>query len=379
MKLFPVYPLFDIELVKGKGANVYDSNGQEYLDLYGGHAVISVGHGHKAYKKAIKKQLGQLAYYSNSVKLPIQDKLAKKLGKVSGYKDYSLFLCNSGAEAIENALKIASFQTKKRIIITFEGGFHGRTSGAVAVTDNKKIQALVNPSEHVVTIPFNNINVLRGALNAYENEIAAVIIEPIQGVNGIQVADISYLIELEQLCKEAGILLIADEVQAGYARTGEFFSHQHAGIKPHLITVAKGMGNGFPIGGVLIHPEIDAWAGMLGTTFGGNPLACAAALSVLNIMEDEELQKNATKLGDYLKNELQQLPKVKEVRGRGLMIGIEFDFPIKELREKLLYKHHILTGSAKQPNVLRILPPLNIKKKQLDQFLQALSKSLKNL
>ena len=379
MKLFPVYPLFDIELVKGKGANVYDSDGQEYLDLYGGHAVISVGHGHKEYKKAIKKQLDELAYYSNSVKLPIQDKLARKLGKVSGYKDYSLFLCNSGAEAIENALKIASFQTKKRVVIAFEGGFHGRTSGAVAVTDNKKIQALVNPSDHVVTIPFNNINVLRGALNSYENEIAAVIIEPIQGVNGIQVADISYLIELEQLCNAAGILLIADEVQAGYARTGEFFSHQHAGIKPHLITVAKGMGNGFPIGGVLIHPDIDAWAGMLGTTFGGNPLACAAALSVLKIIEAEELQKNASKLGDYLKNELQHLPKIIEVRGRGLMIGIEFDFPIKELREKLLYEHHILTGSAKQPNVLRILPPLNIKKKQLDQFLQALRKSLKNL
>ncbi|MEZ5004273.1 MAG: aminotransferase class III-fold pyridoxal phosphate-dependent enzyme [Chitinophagales bacterium] len=379
MKLFPVYPLFDIELVKGKGAHVYDSKGVEYLDLYGGHAVISVGHGHKKYNKALIKQLDQLAYYSNSVKLPIQKKLAKQLGKSSGYKDFDLFLCNSGAEANENALKLASFHTNKRMVIAFEGGFHGRTHGAVAVTDNKKIQAPINQTDHVVTIPYNNINVLRGALNAYENEIAAVIIEPIQGVNGIQVADISYLIELEVLCKAAGIVLIADEVQAGYARTGDFFSHQHAGIQPHLITVAKGMGNGFPIGGVLIHPEIAAWSGMLGTTFGGSPLACAAGLSVLNIIEEENLQKHARKMGDYLKSQLQQISKVKEVRGRGLMLGIEFDFPIKELREMLLYKHHILTGSAKQPNVIRILPPLNIKKKQLDQFVQALAVSLKKL
>ncbi len=376
MKLFPVYPVFDLELVKGKGSYVYDSKGNKYLDLYGGHAVISVGHNHPNYSKALKKQMKKLSYYSNSVKLPIQKKLAKRLGKASGYEDYNLFLCNSGAEANENALKLASFETSRRLVIAFEGGFHGRTHGAVAITDNQKIQAPINNNSHVLTIPLNNINVLRGTFKTYEKEIAAVIIEPIQGINGIQMARISYLQELEALCKEYGVMLIADEVQAGFGRTGKFFSHQHAGIKPHLITMAKGMGNGFPIGGVLIHPEIASWVGMLGTTFGGNPLACAASLSVLDIIKKEDLLKNARKMGAYLKSKLSGMEGVKEVRGEGLMIGIEFDFPVEELRKSLLFESKIFTGSAKQGNVLRILPPLNVTKKQIKKLVKAIGQNL---
>ncbi len=376
MNLFPTYPLFNISLEKGKGCYVYDAKGKKYLDLYGGHAVISIGHDHPAYTKAIKKQAGKLGYYSNSVKLPIQYELAQKLGKLSKYPDYQLFLCNSGAEANENAIKLASFHTGRKLIVAFEGGFHGRTHGAVAVTDNPKIRAMVNSNEHVITLPFNDKDALKKVFAEKGMEIAAVIIEPIQGVAGIQIAKTGFMQLICRLCHQKGALLIADEVQAGYGRTGKFFSHQLMGAHPHLITMAKGMGNGFPVGGVLIHPDIKAWYGMLGTTFGGNPLACAASIAVLDVLKKEDLINNANALGKYLKEQLGELKQVNEVRGKGLMIGIVFEQPIKPIREELLYKYHILTGSSKDPNVLRILPPLNVKKKQLDVFLKALNKCL---
>lgn len=369
MKLFDVYPLFDITLEKGKGAYVWDNKGLKYLDFYGGHAVISLGHAHPHWQKRIAKQLEKLPYYSNSVHLPIQEKLAKKLGKVSNCEDYQLFLCNSGAEANENALKIASFHNKRKKVIAFKGAFHGRSAGAVAVTDNAKIKPPVNPDEHVLFLPFNDAEALEKAFN--ENEICAVIIELIQGVNGIYEPDVHFLQLIERLCKTHDALFIADEIQSGFGRSGKFWAFQWANVKPDIITSAKGMGNGFPVAGVLIANHIKPWHGMLGTTFGGAPLACAAALAVLEVIEEEHLMENAFVKGAYLAEQLQKIPGVKEVRGNGLMIGVEMDFPIKDFRMKLLTEHHILTGNSSNPNTIRLLPPLNIKQKHVEQLLKA--------
>lgn len=374
MNLFNVYPLFDIEIVKGKGNHVYDSNGTKYLDFYGGHAVISIGHAHEHYLQRIESQLHQLSFYSNSVRLPVQQQLADKLGAISGYNDYQLFLCNSGAEAVENALKAASFHNNRKKIISFKGAFHGRTSGAVAITDNAKIKPPVNDDTHVIFLDFEDTE---GLTNAFkQQEICAVIIEPIQGVNGIYEPTISFLKQIQQLCRENNSLFIADEIQCGYGRSGKFFTHQHADVQPDIITMAKGMGNGFPIAGILIHPEIQAKYGMLGTTFGGAPLACAAGLAVLEVMDNERLMDNANYVGSYLFEQCQMLPKVKEVRGKGLMIGVEFEFPIKELREKLVYEQHIFVGNSNNPNTIRLLPSLTIGQQEADELLNALKKCL---
>lgn len=379
MNLFEVYPIYNIALKKGKGCYVYDDQGNRYLDLYGGHAVISVGHNHPYFNSAVSRQLHQLPYYSNSVKLPIQWKLANKLGRASHRNDYQLFLCNSGAEAIENAIKLASFHTGRKRIIAFENGFHGRTHGALAVTDNPKIRAAVNTSEHVLTLPFNDEAALKAAFAANKDSIAAVLIEPVQGLGGIHVATSGFLQLIERLCLQHGALFIADEVQSGCGRTGLFFAHQHARVNPHLIAVAKGMGNGFPIGGVLIHGDVKPWHGMLGTTFGGSPLACAASIAVLDIIRDEKLKERATALGKRLMEGLIALPGIREVRGMGLMIGAEFQFPVAKLRQDLLFRHHILTGSSKNPDVLRLLPPLTLKKKYADYFLERLQTALEEL
>lgn len=379
MNLFEVYPIYNIALKKGKGCYVYDDQGNRYLDLYGGHAVISVGHNHPYFNSAVSRQLHQLPYYSNSVKLPIQWKLANKLGRASHRNDYQLFLCNSGAEAIENAIKLASFHTGRKRIIAFENGFHGRTHGALAVTDNPKIRAAVNTSEHVLTLPFNDEAALKAAFAANKDSIAAVLIEPVQGLGGIHVATSGFLQLIERLCLQHGALFIADEVQSGCGRTGLFFAHQHARVNPHLIAVAKGMGNGFPIGGVLIHGDVKPWHGMLGTTFGGSPLACAASIAVLDIIRDEKLKERATALGKRLMEGLIALPGIREVRGMGLMIGAEFQFPVAKLRQDLLFRHHILTGSSKNPDVLRLLPPLTLKKKHADYFLERLQTALEEL
>jgi acetylornithine/N-succinyldiaminopimelate aminotransferase len=369
MKLFDVYPLFDLTLVKGKGAHVWDDKGKKYLDFYGGHAVISIGHAHEHWQKRIRKQLKKLPYYSNSVHLPIQEKLAKKLGKLSGCEDFSLFLCNSGAEANENALKIASFHNGRKTIIAFKGAFHGRSAGAVAVTDNKKIKPAVNPDDHVIFLPFDDAEALQAAFK--ENEVAAVILELVQGVNGIYEPSGEFVQLISTLCTDHNALFIADEIQSGFGRTGKFFAHQWADVQPDLITMAKGMGNGFPVAGVLIAPKIQAWHGMLGTTFGGAPMACAASLAVLEVMEDESLTKNALEIGEYLSTALAQIPGVKEVRGKGLMIGVEMEFPIKDMRNALLFEHHILTGNSSNANTIRLLPPLNITKQQAKKVLKA--------
>jgi acetylornithine aminotransferase len=369
MKLFDVYPLFDLTLVKGKGAHVWDDKGKKYLDFYGGHAVISIGHAHDHWQKRIRKQLKKLPYYSNSVRLPIQEKLAKKLGKLSGYEDYSLFLCNSGAEANENALKIASFHNGRKTVIAFQGAFHGRSAGAVAVTDNKKIKPPVNPDDHVLFLPFNDEEALQSAFK--EHEVTAVILELVQGVNGIYEPSESFVQLISALCTEHNSLFIADEIQSGFGRTGKFFAHQWADVQPDLITMAKGMGNGFPVAGVLISPKVEAWYGMLGTTFGGAPMACAASLAVLEVMEDENLTNHALEMGEYLQTALAQMPGVKEVRGKGLMIGVEMEYPIKDMRNALLFEHHILTGNASNANTIRLLPPLNITKQQAKKVLKA--------
>jgi acetylornithine/N-succinyldiaminopimelate aminotransferase len=369
MKLFDVYPLFDLTLVKGKGAHVWDDKGKKYLDFYGGHAVISIGHAHDHWQKRIRKQLKKLPYYSNSVRLPIQEKLAKKLGKLSGYEDYSLFLCNSGAEANENALKIASFHNGRKTVIAFQGAFHGRSAGAVAVTDNKKIKPPVNPDDHVLFLPFNDEEALQSAFK--EHEVTAVILELVQGVNGIYEPSASFVQLISALCTEHNALFITDEIQSGFGRTGKFFAHQWADVQPDLITMAKGMGNGFPVAGVLISPKVEAWYGMLGTTFGGAPMACAAALAVLEVMEDENLTNHALEMGEYLQTALAQMPGVKEVRGKGLMIGVEMEYPIKDMRNALLFEHHILTGNASNANTIRLLPPLNITKQQAKKVLKA--------
>ena len=359
----------NITPVRALGAKLWDDKGQEYLDFYGGHAVISIGHSHPHYVQRLTEQLQNIGFYSNSVQIPIQRELATKLGELSGYPDYTLFLCNSGAEANENALKLASFHTGKKRVIAFKGGFHGRTSGAVAATDNPKIVAPFNAGHVVSFLEYDLqavIEVLRGG------DVCAVIVEPIQGVGGIIMPPDEFLVGLSLVCGAHGALLIADEVQCGYGRSGKFFAHQWAGIRPNIISVAKGMGNGFPIGGILIAPQYKASYGLLGTTFGGNHLACAAALAVLEVMEQEHLVAHARTLGDYLRTELLAHAGAEEIRGRGLMLGIKYDFPVKELRDKLLTEHHIFVGNASDPTVLRLLPPLNITRAEVDRFLGAL-------
>ncbi|WP_324674631.1 aspartate aminotransferase family protein [Hymenobacter sp. GOD-10R] len=369
MELFNVYPLNDITPVRALGAQLWDDKGQQYLDFYGGHAVISIGHSHPHYVQRITEQVKKIGFYSNSVHIPIQRELAQKLGEVSGYPDYTLFLCNSGAEANENALKLASFHTGKSHVIAFKGSFHGRTSGAVAATDNPKIVAPFNANHSISFLPYDLAEVERVM---QEKPTCAVIIEPIQGVGGIIMPSDEFLQGLDELCRANGVVLIADEVQCGYGRSGKFFAHQHAGIKPGIISVAKGMGNGFPIGGILISPEFKASYGLLGTTFGGNHLACAAALAVLEVIEQENLLEHARQVGEYLKQELLANGEAQEVRGRGLMVGLKYDFPIKNVRDQLLTEHRIFVGNASDPGVLRLLPPLNIKQEEVDQFLQAL-------
>ena len=366
MQLFDVYSLWDIEPVKGKGCKVWDKNGVEYLDLYGGHAVISIGHSHPKYVEEIKKQVDKLGFYSNSVQNSLQQELAVKLGKLSGYINYSLFLTNSGAEANENALKLASFHTGKKRIIAFKNAFHGRTSGAVAATDNPSIQSPFNNGHEVTFLNINDINSVEKEIS--KGDVAAVIIEGIQGVAGIFIPEDSFLKQLDSLCKQNNVPLILDEIQSGYGRTGKFFAHQYADIKPDIITTAKGMGNGFPIGGVLISPEFEAKKGMLGTTFGGNHLACVAAIAVLDVLEHELLIENATILGDYLYKELHNIDAVKTVRGRGLMLGIELKPEFSDVRNRLLFESHIFTGGAKN-GVMRLLPPLSVSKNEIDFFI----------
>jgi acetylornithine aminotransferase len=365
---FEVYKLWPVEPVKGSGAKLWDKDGKEYLDMYGGHAVISIGHSHPLYVEAIKTQVEKLGFYSNSVENSLQSELAQKLGKISGYSDYSLFLCNSGAEANENAMKLASFHTGKSRILAFKGAFHGRTSGAVAATDNPMIRAPFNRTSKVTFIPMNDIALVEKELS--KGDYAAVIIEGIQGVAGIILPEDKFLLDLKRLCEKTRVMLILDEVQSGYGRTGKFFAHQYAGIKPDMITTAKGMGNGFPIGGVLISPRIPAVAGMLGTTFGGNHLACTAAIAVIDVMEKEKLIGNSSKIGDYIVSSLKGSPSIKELRGRGLMIGIALKEGYEKIRERLLFQKSVFTGSAGS-NVIRLLPPLNITKAEADRFIKA--------
>lgn len=375
MTLFDVYSLFDIEPVKGSGSYVYTADGTPYLDLYGGHAVISIGHSHPKYVKALCDQAAKLGFYSNSVKNSLQEDLARRLGVISGYEDYSLFLCNSGAEANENALKLASFITGRKKILAFSKAFHGRTSGAVAATDNPKIQSPFNKTDNIAFVPLNDIEAVKTALAS--KEYAAVIIEGIQGVSGIHQPEDLFLKELRKECSDTGTFLILDEIQSGYGRTGKFFAHQYSGIKPDIITVAKGIANGFPFAGVLISPDILASKGMLGTTFGGNHLGCAAALAVLEVIEEENLVENAKNIGEYLISELKKIPKVEDVRGRGLMIGFEVEgWNGSDLRKKLLFEHHIFTGGAGERTV-RLLPALTLSKDQADKFISALKEVIK--
>lgn len=376
MNLFDVYPLNDIEIVKASGSTVWDAAGQEYLDLYGGHAVISIGHTHPHYVERLTEQLNKVGFYSNSVKIPLQVQLAEKLGEVSGKPDYQLFLCNSGAEANENALKLASFYNGRKKVIAFKGAFHGRTSLAVAVTDNPKIIAPVNETDNIIFLPHNDVEALGQAFADYGQEIAAVIIEGIQGVGGIKEASVDFLKKIRSLCDQYNAVYIADSVQCGYGRTGLFYSHDYAGVAADVYTMAKGMGNGFPIAGISIAPKFKPWHGMLGTTFGGNHLACAAALSVLEVIAQDKLMENAAAVGSYLIEELQKIEEVKEVRGRGLMIGIELPESLGHVKKDLLYKHYIFTGEAK-PNVIRLLPALNLTKDHADQFLNEFKIALK--
>lgn len=371
MNLFDVYPLFDITPIKGEGCHVWDDQGNRYLDLYGGHAVISIGHSHPHYIDRIGQQLRKIGFYSNSVQNPLQVELAEKLGQMSCCEKYSLFLCNSGAEATENALKLASFHTGRKKVIAFKGAFHGRTSAAVAITDDAKIQAPINDVGHVSWLELGDVEGLERLLAT--KEYCGVIIEGIQGIGGIHLPGEGFLEAARTLCDQSGTLLILDEIQSGYGRSGRFFAHQYTNIRPDLITIAKGMGNGFPVGGVLIAPHIEAKYGMLGTTFGGNHLACAASLAVLEVMEAENLVENAAQTGAYLMEKLATFEGFAEVRGKGLMVGIELPDSVKQLRIDLLMKHKVFTGSAKNPNVLRILPPLTLKLAQIDIFLAALA------
>lgn len=374
MNLFDVYSLYDIEPVRGKGSHVFTEDGTDYLDLYGGHAVISIGHAHPHYVEAIANQVARLGFYSNSVVNSLQTRLAEKLGIASGYDDYALFLCNSGAEANENAMKLASFATGRSKILAFGKAFHGRTSGAVAATDNPAIQAPFNKTDNVTFVPLNDIEATRKALST--GEYAAVIIEGIQGVSGIHEPTAEFIRFLNKVCKMTGTLLIIDEIQSGYGRSGKFFAHQYAGIKADIITCAKGIANGFPMGAVLISPAIEAKKGMLGTTFGGNHLACAAAIAVLDVMEEENLVDDAARVGKHLITELRKIDKVKDVRGKGLMIGLEVEgFTGSELRKKLLFGHHIFTGGAGQYTV-RLLPALSLSMEEADHFLNEFKKAI---
>ncbi len=371
MEMFDVYTLFDLEPVSGKGAYVYTEDGQKYLDFYGGHAVISIGHSHPHYVKQIQDQAGKLVFYSNSVQNSLQHKLMESLSAASGLTDYGLFLCNSGAEANENALKVASFHNKRKKVLSLKGGFHGRTSAAVNATYGKKITAPINEGFEVKHYPIDDIREMVKELR--KKDTCAVIVEAVQGIGGIYEVPDKCMKKLSQVCTETNTILIADEVQCGYGRTGDFFAFQQSGIHPDVISMAKGMGNGFPIGGVLInHKKTPAWKGMLGSTFGGNHLACAAGKAVLDTIQNEKLLDNARSIGKYLINSLQAIPQIKEVRGRGLMIGIEFDFPVAQLRKKLLFDHHLFTGSSSNQKVIRLLPPLNITKAEADEFLSKL-------
>lgn len=376
MKLFDVYSLWPIEPVKALGCKVWDKGGTEYLDLYGGHAVISIGHSHPHYVKMIQEQVANIGFYSNSVENSLQTELAEKLGELSGYTDYSLFLANSGAEANENALKLASFHTGKSRVIAFNEAFHGRTSGAVAITDNVAIQAPFNQRHEVTFVPLNDIDAVKSEMS--KGDVAAVIIEGIQGVAGIYSPTDEFLQQLSVVCEENDVVLVLDEIQSGYGRTGKFFAHQYSGIKPDIISMAKGMGNGFPVGGILISPKFEAKSGMLGTTFGGNHLACAAAIAVLDVMKNEALVENAKAIGDYLIQQLGSIKGVKEVRGSGLMLGIDLEPELTSVRNKLLFENHIFTGGAKN-NVMRLLPPLSITKEEVDIFLSELKAQIQLL
>ncbi|WP_341656642.1 aminotransferase class III-fold pyridoxal phosphate-dependent enzyme [Blattabacterium cuenoti] len=374
MKLFDVYPILDIELSKSKGSYVFDLEGNMYLDFYGGHAVISIGHSHPHYVKALIEQIHKISYYSNSVYISQKNKLASLLGNISGYEDYSLFICNSGTESNENALKIASFYTGKKKVIAFKGSFHGRTSGSLSVTDNYKFISPFNAQHETIFINYKDFDSLEEKLR--NKDICAVITEGIQGVSGIIDPGLDFFYQVESLCKKYNTILILDEVQSGYGRTGTFFSHQLYSIKPDLITVAKGMGNGFPIGGVLIHPKFQPYYGMLGTTFGGNHLACTAGIAVLEIIEKEKLIENAKKMGTILLKELRIISEIKGIRGRGLMIGLEFGFPIMDLKNVLVYKEKVFVGTSNDPYVLRLLPPLNINENHIKLFLKKLKNAL---
>lgn len=377
MNLFDVYPLFDVNIVKGKGCHVWDDKGQEYLDLYGGHAVISVGHCHPHYIEKLTRQLGRLGFYSNSVVNKLQVELAERLGKACGYEDYQFFLINSGAEANENALKLASFYNGRKRVLSLSKAFHGRTSLAVEATDNPKIIAPINANGHVTYLPLNDLDAFKAELA--KGDVCAVIVECIQGVGGIRLATAEFMQGVRQACDETDTVLICDEIQCGYGRSGKFFAHQHLGVKPDLITVAKGIGNGFPMGAVLISPKFTPVYGQLGTTFGGNHLACAAALAVLDIMEEEHLVENAAKVGNLLMDGIKalHLPHVVDVRGRGLMIGVELDVPYKEIRNKLLFEEHCFTGCS-GTNVLRLLPPLCLSEVEAADFLKRLERVVNN-
>jgi acetylornithine/N-succinyldiaminopimelate aminotransferase len=378
MNLFDVYPINEVTIVKAKGSYVWDDKGEQYLDLYGGHAVISIGHTHPHWVKRIEEQLEKIAFYSNSIRIPLQQELAEKLGKISGKTDYQLFLCNSGAEANENALKLASFHNGKKKVVAFSKSFHGRTSLAVSVTDNKNYIAPVNETKNVIFLPFNNEDALEECFAENGDEISSVIIEGIQGVGGINVADDSFLKKIRSLCDKHNAVYIADSVQCGYGRTGKFFSHDFAGVNADIYTMAKGMGNGFPVAGIIVAPHIKPKHFQLGTTFGGNHLACAAALAVLEIIEEEKLMGNAVMVGKYLRDQLEEIPQLKNVRGRGLMIGFDVPDELKDLKKNLLWEQKIFTGEAK-PNVIRLLPSLGLKKRDAEQFIESIKEEIEKL
>jgi len=369
MKLFDVYPLFDITPVEAHGSYVWDDKGTKYLDLYGGHAVISIGHSHPHYVQKLTEQLNQIGFYSNSVKIPQQEELAQNLSQLCGYPDYNLFLINSGAEANENAMKAASFYNNRKKVIAFSKAFHGRTSGAVAVTPDQSIQAPINQGHEVEFLPFNDMEALKNL--EQPEEVCAIIVEGIQGVGGVQIPTPEFLKQIRAFCDQHNAVMILDEIQSGYGRSGKFFAHQYAGVQADIITMAKGMGNGFPIGGILLHPKFQAKHGMLGTTFGGNYLACAAAIAVLEVMEAENLIQKAAETGSHLMKKLKNLEGIKEVRGYGLMIGVEMTYPVANLRKQLLNDYHIFTGSSSDKNTLRILPALNLSPEEADIFLAA--------
>jgi len=370
MPLFDVYPLYDVEPTKARGVYVYDQKGTKYLDLYGGHAVISIGHGHRTYKRMLRKQLHRIGFYSNAVQNPLQEKLSAEINRQSGCTSYELFMCSSGAEANENALKLASFHTGKSRVIAFDNAFHGRTSAAVAATDNKNIQAPLNNQQQVDFIPFNDADALENELA--KGDVCAVIFEAIQGVGGLDEPSAAFVAQMETLCETHQTCLIADEVQSGFGRSGDFFAFQKYNINPHIISIAKGMGNGFPVGGILVNPVIKAKYGLLGTTFGGNHLACSASLAVLQVLEKEKLYDHAKAMGKYFVEKAKELPFVKTIKGRGLMLGLEFENEVGALRKELIFKHRIFTGGSSNKNLIRILPPLNVKQKHLDQLFIAL-------